>query len=136
MTGLANNPLQKAVYDALAGNAPLMAKVNGVFDEPDEKASLPIVVIGDGTTVDNSSKTSAGQMHTLTIHAWSSAHGRMEVKDIMGLVYDILHNASLTLSGHNAVLCQFEFSEDFRELEDERTLNHGVMRFRVITETT
>ena len=134
MTGLANNPLQKAVYDALVGNAPLMAKVTGVYDEPDEKAPLPIVVIGDGTTVDNSTKTEDGQAHTITIHAWSGAHGRMELKDIMGLIYDVLHNSTLTVTGHSVVLIRFEFSEDFRELEDERTLNHSVMRFRVNTE--
>jgi len=134
MTGLANNPLQKAVYTALTGNAPLMAKVTGVWDEPDENAPLPIVAIGEATTTDNSTKTGEGQMHTLTLHVWSGEHGRMELKDIMGLVYDALNGASLTLTGHALVFINFENANDLREQEGERVVYHGIMRFRTVTE--
>lgn len=134
MTGFATQELQKAVYTALTGNVPLMAKVTGVYDEADENAALPIVVIGDGTTTENSTKTEVGQTITLTLHAWSEARGRMEIKEIMGLLFDALDGASLTLSGHILVILLFEFSEDFREIEGKRTLYHGVMRFRAVTQ--
>lgn len=134
MTGLALFELQKVVYTALSGNAPLMAKITGVFDEADENAALPIVVVGDGTSLENSTKTEVGQDTTLTLHAWSEAGGRMEVKEIMSLVFDALEGASLTLSGHSLVLLRFEFSEDFREVEGKRNLYHGVMKFRALTQ--
>lgn len=134
MTGLANNPLQKAVYTALTGNAPLMAQVTAVWDEPDENAPLPIVAIGEATTVDNSSKTTDGQIHTLSLHVWSGEHGKMELKNIMGLVYDALNGASLTLDGHTLVCINFDNANDLRELEGEKTVYHGIMRFRAITE--
>ena len=134
MTGLSNHALQKEIYSALTGNAPLMAQVTGVWDEPEEKAALPIVVIGDGTTNDFSTKTEKGQNQTITVHVWSDAKGRMEVKNIMGLVYDALHEASLALSGHDLVLLRFESATDFREREDGRTLYHGAMIFRALTQ--
>lgn len=134
MTGLAIHELQKAIYTTLSGNAPLMAKITGVYDEADENAALPIVVIGDGTSTDNSTKTEIGQDTTLTLHAWSGAGGRMEIKEIMGLLFNALEGAGLTLSGHSLIFLRFEFSEDFREVEGKRNLYHGVMRFRALTQ--
>ena len=134
MTGLANHALQKAIYATLVADAPLMAKVTGVWDEPEENAAFPIVVIGEGTTVDNSTKTEEGQSHTITLHVWSEAKGKMELKEIMGLLYDALHDAALTLDGHTSILVRFENSDDLREREGERSIYHGVLRFRVFTQ--
>lgn len=134
MTGLANHALQKAIYSKLVTDVPLMAKVTGVWDEPNENVALPIVVIGEGTTLDHSTKTEAGQNHTLTLHIWSNAVGRMELKEIMGLVYDALHDAVLALDGHISILIRFENASDTREREGEQTLYHGILRFRAITQ--
>lgn len=134
MTGLAAYELQKAVYTALTGNAPLMAKITGVFDEPDESAPFPFVVIGDGTAVESSTKTEDCQNITLVLHVWSDARGRMEVKDIMGLVFDALEGASLSLSSHVLILLRFEMAEDFRDVQGGPPVYRGVMRFRALTQ--
>ncbi|HXV74402.1 MAG TPA: DUF3168 domain-containing protein [Sphingomonadales bacterium] len=134
MTGFAAEALQKGVYQLLTGNALLVSGVAGIHDQPDEKAALPMVVIGDATVADNSTKTHEGQAFTLTLHAWSEAAGRMEVKRVMGLVFDALQNASITLDGHALIQLHFDFAEDFRERLGPRTLYHGVMRFRALTQ--
>ena len=68
--------LQKAVFTALTGEAELMAAVTGIYDRVPVGTAYPYVTIGEATAADWSTKTSTGQNHTLTLHAWSRAPGR------------------------------------------------------------
>lgn len=124
--------LQKAIYTVLSGDATLLGlATGGVFDCPQEDTSFPYVTIGDDTLADWSSKTFDGKEATITIHSWSEAMGREEVKKIMDRIDTLLHNGSLSMTGHSLVVMQFDFAETLRD-PDGRTY-HGVQRFRALT---
>ena len=61
--------------------------VSGVFDHVPEGQAFPYVTIGESTAADFSTKTEAGQEHTITIHAWSRERGRKETKQILARIY-------------------------------------------------
>lgn len=134
MSVSAETALQQAIYTALTGNASLMAAITGVHDSVGEATGFPYVTIGDGTAIPWDTKTSDGQEHTVTIHTWTQYRGRKQTKEIMDLVYSVLHNSALTVVGHQTVLCQFDFSETLKD--PDGVTHHGVQRFRVLTEDT
>lgn len=133
MSALAAYELQSAVYTALTNDTALMAKIDAVWDEPDSAAAYPYVTMGDGKTRDKSSKTHDGTEHDFVLDIWSNDPGRMEVKEIMGLIHDVLHNQSLTVASNALVFIRFDNAEDFRDTEGAEVLYHGVMRFKAIT---
>ena len=55
--------------------------------------------------------------------------GSVEIKNIMSVVYDILHESSLSVSGADLINMRFEFSDIIKENDGLTT--HGVQRFRV-----
>ena len=134
MSGFAAAELQSAVYAALKADAALMAKIDDVYDEPVSNAPYPYVAIGDGKTADLSSKTERLTEHVIQLDSWSDAPGRMETKEILGLVYDALHDQTLTLAGHTLVNLRFEEGEDVRDPDTSPRLYHGILKFRAVTQ--
>jgi len=124
--------LQKAVFAKLTANASLSAAVDSIYDEPQTGCAFPYVAIGDGTTASNNTKDADMFDVTVTLHVWSQAGGRMECKQIMGLVFDALQEVALILDSGELIEIFHEFSDDFRD-PDGRTY-HGVMRFRAMTQ--
>ena len=132
MSSSAEAALQLAIYTALKANVALMARVNDVYDFVPESIEEPYLVIGDGNATPFDTKDSAGQDHLITIHTWSKSQGAKETKEIMELVYSVLHNGALTVAGHQTVLCQYDFSTVLKD--PDGFTHHGVQRFRVLTE--
>jgi hypothetical protein len=128
----AESQLQKAVYNALTANSALMAVISGVYDWVPETAAYPLVSIGSGRSIPFDTCTSNGQEHVIEVHVWSQKQGRKEAKDVQSLVYNVLHKAALSVTGHQAILCLQEFSEVTKD--PDGYTHHGVQRFRVITE--
>lgn len=120
--------VQKAIYSLLTGQSPPISYP--VYDDVPEDTSYPYVNIGEATSNQWDSKTFNGFETSIVIHSWSRYSGRKEIKEIMGTIYDILHDQSITVTGYNTVLCLFEFSETF--LEDDGVTRHGVQRFNLI----
>lgn len=132
-TGDSSLELQKAVYDALKGDAQLTILVGTkVYDSVPAGTGFPYVAIGDDTAVPFDSDTFDGMEMTLTIHSWARGLGRKEVKTIMGNVYRILHKSTLNMNGHTMVLMRFEFAET--DLDPDGVTYHGVQRFRALTQ--
>jgi hypothetical protein len=65
---------------------------------------------------------------------WSDATGRMETKEIMELVHDALHGATLALAGNLLVNLSFDEAEDIRDPDSAPRLYHGIMHFRAVTQ--
>ena len=124
--------LQKTIFDALDGDSTLQSLVTDVFDFVPENTAFPYVKIGEETSVDNGTKTLQGNEHTLVIHTFSRYRGSKEIKEIMSLVYDVLHESSLTISGAMNNM-RFEFSDIIKEPDGLTT--HGVQRFRTFVLT-
>ena len=133
MTDFAVN-LQTTVYNALLASNPLTTKLGGnnIYDFVPENTAFPYVKIGDQTMVDDGTKTKKGTDFTLMIHTFSRYRGSKEIKEIMSLVYDVLHESSLSVSGAMNNM-RFEFSDIIKENDGLTT--HGMQRFRVFVLT-
>ena len=124
--------VQTAVYNALNGNSSLTSAVTGIYDFVPEDTSFPYVKVGDQTMVDDGTKDKKGSDFTLMVHTFSRYRGSKEIKEIMSLVYDILHESSLTISGAMNNM-RFEFSDIIKESDGLTT--HGVQRFKTFVLT-
>ena len=124
--------VQTAVYDALNGNSSLTSSVSGIYDFVPESTSFPYVKVGDQTMVEDGTKDKKGSDFTLMVHTFSRYRGSKEIKEIMSLVYDILHESSLSISGAMNNM-RFEFSDIIKESDGLTT--HGVQRFRTFVLT-
>ncbi len=67
----------------------------------------------------------------LTLHVWSRSRGRMELKQVMAEMHRILHDADLTLPGHNLVWLRFEFLQTL--LDADGATYHGIARYNAVT---
>ena len=127
------NALQKAIYQRLDSQLS-----TPVYDHVLQGSAPPYVVIGADTMTDFSSKTTSGFDCTLTIHAWDyDKAGRKSVKTILSDIYDALHRqeASITVTGFQLLMLDFEFEESFQETAIEGDADgyyHGVQRYRAV----
>ena len=126
--------LQQAIFDALTGDAPLIALLGAarIYDDVPQRTPHPYVTIGQSTIRDWSTGTDDGAEHLLTLHVWSRAGGRREAHEIMGALRDAVHDRLLPLAGHRLVNLRHELSEARREADGDTY--HGIVRFRAVTE--
>lgn len=116
--------LQKTIFTALSSlSVP-------VYDDVPESATLPYVVIGDDTLVDDNTNDYAGYQATVTIHSWSAYKGRSQIKQIQDEINNLLDRQKLSIVGYNMVNCYQEYSES--SLDPDGITRHGVQRYRVI----
>ena len=121
--------LQQTVFNALDQSSTLQNLVTDVYDFVPEGTAFPYVKIGEQTMVDNGTKNKQGTDFTIEVHTFSIFRGIVEIKNIMSVVYDILHESSLSVSGADLINMRFEFSDIIKENDGLTT--HGVQRFRV-----
>jgi len=121
--------LQQTVFNALDQSSTLQNLVTDVYDFVPESTAFPYVKIGEQTMVDNGTKDKKGSDFTIEVHTFSRYRGSVEIKNIMSVVYDILHESSLSVSGASLVNMRFEFSDIIKE--NDGLTSHGVQRFRV-----
>lgn len=134
MGAFSHYELQKAIYQALTGDAALMALVAGIFDRVTEGTAYPYVTIGESAGRDWSTKTTKGVQYLLSLHVWSRGGGRKQAADIMDRIHTVLHDASLAATGHALVLLRFVASEI--DLQDDGLTYHGTMRLKALAEST
>lgn len=128
--------LQGAVFAALAADDALQSLCSGrIHDRRPETKAFPHVVIGEADCFDDGTKSGDGQVHSLTIHAWSRYRGRAEAKRILAAIAAALHRRPLALGGGlrwvNARVTYTGVLDD-----PDGVTTHGVLRLRVVTETT
>jgi hypothetical protein len=92
-------PLQQAVHAALTGDATLMGRIAGVYDQvPQGTVSAAYVVIGDGEAREWDTDLETGLDADVMIHGWDSTHrGRRTVKQVQGDIRRILHRQDLAI---------------------------------------
>ena len=123
--------LQKAIYSTLSGS---VTGIDGasvsVYDDVPEGTAYPYVVIGEETSANDGTKDIDAVEYTLTLHVWSQYRGRREIKEIMQSVYDLLHDAAITVAGASLANIRQEFNNTL--MENDGITRHGVMRFRAV----
>lgn len=116
------SPSEAAIYD---GKAPQ-------FDEPEDDDNCPYLVIGDMTGVEFDTDSKNGSEDTVTIHIWSRYRGRHQMRQIMDALHGSLHDSMFSIEGAHLVYCLWEFSQTIPESNPR--LQHGVMRFRIVSQ--
>ena len=127
-------PIQTAIFDRLSAelDVPVYDAVPQAADSGDDSA-FPYVTIGDDIVSEWDTDTSTGFDTEVTVHAWTRYRGRREVKLIQEAIYDALHLHSLSIPGWHTVLCLFLTADSF--MDADGITRHGVIRFRLVTET-
>jgi len=126
--------LQQAIFAALAGDATLKGLIGDparLYDHVPTDAAFPYVTLGEARAADGSTMAKDGQVHTVTVHAWSRERGRKEAKALMAAIHGVLHKGNLSVSGHVHAGTVFESAETL--LERDGLTYHGVQRFRTVT---
>jgi len=121
--------IQKAVYAALTGNAPLMALITGVYDSIPDATDPPYVHISSDTEIANGTFSKDGWDCTITLQVYSLGIGFKEALTIADAVTTVLHRATLTLDSGSCCYCQKEYQET---LTPDGILRQVPLRFRVI----
>jgi len=133
MSNFSHYTLQEAIYGLLSGDSTLSSLVTAVYDRPPQDSAYPYITLGESTINDWSTKTSNGTEQLLTLHIWSRNGGRKESALIMQRVYQLLHQASLSVTGQ--ALVQIRFVTSDITLESDGYTYQGIMRFRAFLES-
>ena len=95
--------VQKALYAKLNGDATLSAMITGVYDRVKDGTPFPYVVLGDAVMEDMATQTAAMQRVQVQIEVFSRNGGRKEALEIANRVQLLLHEGSLSISGHTLI---------------------------------
>lgn len=130
------NPLQKALYQRLTGDTPLMGMLTGgVHDQVPENKVKPYLRLGDHLSIPDNDLSSFGREVTETLHIWTEARGNLSGQDIAARIVELLdhqHRAlSALLAGHRVVSIRCEFDQALPDPDPQ--VRHHVLRFRIIT---
>jgi hypothetical protein len=125
--------LQKALFEALKGDAALVSALGGakLFDHAPASVAFPYVTFGRTGIYDWSTATESGTEHLFTLHVWSKARGKAETLAIMEIVRRRLDGA-LALDAHHLVNLTFEFAE--ARFDEDLSVYHGLLRYRAVIE--
>ena len=123
--------LQERVYTTLNNDSNLTSTQGAaIYDEVPENASFPYVQIGGETAIDYSTKDVTGSEVTINMDVWSQYKGSKEVKNLMDRIHTLLHDSSLSVTGHNLINMRLEFIDVLRD--PDGITRHGIMRFRAV----
>ncbi len=121
------NDYIKAVWAKLNATTGLVGLVYEILENDQ---AFPKIWIEDGGADDWSNKDDAGLEANVTLHIGSRYDGTKEIRSLMDKCHAALHNASLTLSAGQSVLCQFDRHD--MVIDSDGVTRHGVMRFRLL----
>ena len=126
--------LQKALFEALNGDASLSAALGGarLFDHAPENVPFPYMTFGRTGTYDWATGMENDAEQLVTLHVWSKSDGKTETPDVMELVSARLKDAALALDEHRRANLRLEFSES--RYDEDVSAYHGLLRFRAVIE--
>lgn len=128
-------PLQTGLFAVLSAHAGVRAELGDpprLYDDPPPGAALPYVVLGEARATDYPGLP-GGVEHDVRLQVFSRHEGRKEVKRLLDLIVEALHEAEFTIEGARLVQCRFVFADAFRRRDN--SLFEGVARFRIVTQS-
>ena len=134
--------LNKAFYSALNGNVRVDSKVIPVFVKIAKSGQrFPYIVIGDDVYRNVDDKDSTRREFFKTIHVFSDDATGTELDAIHGGIFTILNRRTSddstlynTMNDGRVVVCSEDSVRTLVE-EDENTVFHGILTYRVIMTT-
>lgn len=125
---------QKSVYDTLLADSTFATAVGSrLYDYAPETTAFPYVTF-ESEFSDFSTHTFDGVQGTIQINVWSQKPGRKETHDILGYVYNALHNVEISVTNYKTVLLMFENTDTIKDVDGKT--HHGIMRFRLVLSET
>lgn len=131
---MASAELQRAIFRALSSDPAIAALVGSrIYDDVphgdgDGAPAFPYITLGEVTETEAGTSSSEAFEVTYTMHAWSRADSRLEVKSIIDAIRACLHNRPPALSAGALTRFMFDFAETLRDPDGETY--HGAIRFR------
>lgn len=108
-------PLQAALMSALNARAPLVALVNGIYDEVPESAERPYVSLGSLTATPDDMHDAQGVTVLVQVDIWSEYEGYREAYQIFAEVDAALDRAPLAVAGWTYVTAKLDQSQALRD---------------------
>lgn len=126
--------LQKAIFEALAGDAGLLALLGpgAVLDHVPPGQKPPYLVFDEIASTDWSTATEAGEEHQVTLAAWSGAGGRREAVAVASAAETAM--SALDTVGGGFALVNLLFQSVMTRREEKSGLYKAVLVFRAVTE--
>jgi hypothetical protein len=127
--------VQSAIVAALKNDQTLMGIITEVYDaRAPETAVLPYITINAPSETSWDTFGKLGQVVKYQINVWwdsvKDANSSLAVKEIIGMVNDILDDATLAVTGYdNSVKVANTMSTDMPDPDDEHW--HGIMMFEI-----
>lgn len=128
---------QQAIYNVLVANSGVQAVLGGtprIYDHVPPGATFPYAVFGAVRVLPYDYKVENGFEQIVTLDVWSRYRGSKEMKDITQALYDALHRATLSVTGHVFLACEFHSAD--LEAENDGLTYHAAVRFSVVTQST
>lgn len=126
--------LQRAIYQALANDADLLALLGApsIFDRAPRRAAHPLLVFGPSSMRPIEGDADPVREHRIVVEGHSRGNGRSELSAIMDRVTTVLDDAPLDLAGHHLISLR-HLQTVIRSSRDQRAFE-AVASFRAITE--
>lgn len=99
--------------------------------DAEDDTKFPYIHIGEWTSIEFDTDDTHGEESTVALHIWDRREGRLKAKQVRDAVKSLLHDATLSIAGTNAIYCFFESSESVPD--PEPFVQHEVIRFRIVT---
>jgi hypothetical protein len=131
--------LQIAIYDTLTADAPLMALVQGVYDnqlqvsDPGDNSAFPFITIGDMSASPWDTDTDTGTDARFKVHIWSRASHSLECKQIADAVISVLHRGIISITGNAFIGCDY-LTQTQEARDPDGVTRHLVLEFRIVYE--
>lgn len=124
--------VQSALYSRLNGDSTLDGIIgdNKIFDNVPQDTSYPYVVLGNFNIANRGTKTLDGNEYFLDIDVWSTYRGKKEISEAMERIYELLHDATYSVSGADMVISQVR--NVITLVENDGITRHGVLTLSVI----
>jgi Protein of unknown function (DUF3168) len=127
--------LRKAVHARLVADAALVTLLGGarIHDEPPRSASGVYAIFGDAEALDWSTSSDRGCEQTFRLVVWAAETGSaVRALEAGARIEALLHDASLTLTGHR--LINLRSTDSTMAREPKTNLQKLTLVFRAVTE--
>lgn len=122
--------LQQAVYAALVSDPALVARLEGLYDEPPVGAPLPYLSLGETRVTDSSVKDRDGLAIEFDVNLWTDTASQMDVKDLMAVAREALEAAQLNVPGHDLLEVRLTAANTTRQFSARGSLMRGHLVYR------
>ncbi|MER9135117.1 DUF3168 domain-containing protein [Mesorhizobium sp. M0830] len=131
--------LQDLILNTLKADAPLMALINGVWDQPPSTAfaepKQAYISFGPHDYVEDDDGCIVSGEHTFQLDAWSRLVGFPACKQIGDRVKAVLHEANLTMPTENA-LVEIRVPAIRYVRDSDGLTSHGIITVTALIEET